>query len=89
MTCDYMKAGKPKRPKIRRVKCHLKARAGFHCCDQFCVHLYTAQGNCCAPSIQISKHTALVKSAEALEQAEQSTNHQLQLECATFSPSVK
>ena len=26
MTCDYMKAGKPKRPKIRRVKCHLKAR---------------------------------------------------------------
>lgn len=69
VTCDYMKAGKPKRPKICRVKCHLKARAGFHCCDQFCLHLYTAQWNCCAPSIQISKHTVLVKSAEALEQS--------------------
>lgn len=54
-----MKAGKSKKPKICSVKCQLQARAGFHCCDELRLRLFSTQWNFCAPSIQIKGHTVV------------------------------
>lgn len=59
VTCDYIKAGKSKEPKISSVKCYLKAKTGFHCCNELRLRLFSTQWNFCAPSIQIKGHTVV------------------------------